>query len=127
MKSLKEMLMTKNLIKVSIAIILFAGLLGSSLKTKAYPAYLKQAQKFGGKDCMFCHLKPEGGEGWNKRGEWLIAEKDRRKADTIDVEWLSEYKEGEKKEGDKVESTEKTEKKEDDKEKKEEPKKKDKP
>ncbi len=122
--------MTKNLIKISIAIILFAGLLGSSLKTRAYPAYLKQAQKFGAKDCLFCHLKAEGGEGWNPRGDWLIAEKDRRMADAIDVEWLSEYKEGEMKEGDKVEKAEKTEKpekKEDDKEKKEEPKKKDKP
>lgn len=124
--------MTKNLIKTSIAILLLGGLLGSSLKTKAYPAYLRQAQKFGAKGCTFCHLKPEGGEGWNERGQWLIDEKDRRKADAIDVEWLAEYKEGEKKEGNKDESgssdkSDKSDKKEDDKEKKEESKKREKP
>jgi hypothetical protein len=86
--------MTKKLIKVSIAMILLGGLLGSSLNTKAYPAYLRQAQKYGAKDCMFCHNKAEGGEGWNVRGQWLIDEKERRKADAIDVEWLAEYKEG---------------------------------
>jgi hypothetical protein len=42
-----------------------------------------------------------GGEGWNKRGEWLIAEKDKRKADTIDVTWLEEYKEEAEGEGEK--------------------------
>jgi len=109
--------MTKNAIKLSIALILLTGMLGSSLRTNAYPPYLKAAAKFGAKDCLFCHKNPEGGEGWNERGTWLIAEKERRKADTVDVEWLAEYKVGEKKEADK------DEKKEDAKENKEEPKK----
>src|SRR5919109_3175290 len=87
----------KDLIKVSIAIVLFACLLGSSLRTKAYPAYLRQAAKFGAKNCTFCHLQATGGEGWNDRGNWLIKEKERRSADAIDVAWLAEYKEGEKK------------------------------
>jgi hypothetical protein len=87
----------KNLTKVSIAILLFAGLLGSSLNTRAYPAFLRQAAKFGAKNCTFCHTQPAGGEGWNDRGNWLIKEKERRSADAIDVAWLAEYKEGEKK------------------------------
>lgn len=104
--------MRKNLIKISIAIIITAGVLGSALTTKAYPPFLKKAAKFGAKDCLFCHKQPEGGEGWNDRGNWLIAEKDKRKADAIDVEWLADYKETEKKDGEKKEgeSKEKPEK-----------------
>lgn len=117
--------MTKKLIKLSIAMILLMGLFGASLKTRAYPAYLRAAAKFGAKDCLFCHKMPEGGEGWNERGQWLIAEKDRRKADAVEIEWLADYKpaekSAEKKEG---ESADKSEKKEGE---KEEPKKKDKP
>jgi hypothetical protein len=89
--------MTKNLIKLSIAIVITVGVIGSSLATNAYPPFLRKAQKFGAKDCLFCHKEPEGGEGWNERGQWLVAEKERRKADAVDVEWLVEYKEGDKK------------------------------
>jgi hypothetical protein len=87
--------MTRNLVKLSIVLILFFIVLGSSFRTRAYPAYLRQAVKFGAKNCLFCHSKPEGGEGWNARGQWLISEKERRKADEVDVQWLAEYKEGE--------------------------------
>lgn len=101
--------MTKNLIKLSIAIAFAALLLGSALTTKAYPPFLKKAAKFGAKDCLYCHKEPEGGEGWNDRGNWLIAEKEKRKADTIDVEWLADYKEGEAKDGEKKEGEKKEE------------------
>ncbi|MGH9751779.1 MAG: hypothetical protein ACREA2_03265 [Blastocatellia bacterium] len=90
--------MTKKLIKLSIAIVIIAGVVGSSFSTNAYPPFLRKAQKFGAKDCLYCHKEPEGGEGWNGRGQWLIAEKERRKAEAIDIEWLTDYKEGEKKE-----------------------------
>ena len=109
--------MTKKLIKLSIAIVVIAGVVGSSFSTKAYPAFLRKAVKFGAKNCLYCHKESAGGEGWNERGQWLIAEKERRKADDIDVEWLTDYKEGAKK------SAEDTENKEN----KEESKKKEKP
>jgi hypothetical protein len=109
--------MTKKLIKLSIAIVVIAGAVGSSFSTRAYPAFLRKAVKFGAKNCLYCHKQPSGGEGWNERGQWLIAEKERRKADDIDVEWLADYKEGAKK------SAEDTENKEN----KEESKKKEKP
>ncbi len=66
-----------------------------------YPAFLVKARKFGAKDCSFCHVDPMGGAPWNERGQWLIHEKQRRKADVIDVEWLAEYKsdKAEEKEG----------------------------
>ncbi len=88
----------KNLIKLSIAIIITAAVIGASVNTRAYPPFLKVAKKFGAKDCLFCHKEAEGGEGWNERGNWLIAEKEKRKADAVDIEWLTDYKEGEKKE-----------------------------
>ena len=109
--------MTKKLIKLSIAIVVIAGVVGSSFSTRAYPAFLRKAVKFGAKNCLYCHKESAGGEGWNERGQWLIAEKERRKADEIDVEWLADYKEGAKK------SAEDTENKEN----KEESKKKEKP
>ena len=100
--------MTKNLIKLSIAVVISIGVLGSSFTTKAYPPFLRKAQKFGAKDCLFCHKEPEGGEGWNKRGQWLIAEKERRKADAVDVEWLADYKEDtDKKDGEESKKKEK--------------------
>ncbi len=102
--------MTRNLIKLSIAVVLTAGVVGSSFSTQAYPPFLRKAQKFGAKDCLFCHKEPAGGEGWNERGEWLIAEKERRKADAIDVEWLTDYKEGEKKDAGNGEESKKKEK-----------------
>ena len=37
-----------------------------------------KAEKFGAKDCAFCHTLPSGGNKWNARGKWLIAEKKRR-------------------------------------------------
>ncbi len=83
----------KSLFKLSIAILILAGIIGSSRPAEAYPPFLRQAAKYGAKNCLFCHKEPQGGEGWNKRGEWLIAEKDKRKAEKIDVTWLDEYKE----------------------------------
>lgn len=89
-----------RLIKLALSALLVAGIAGSSFGTRAYPPFFRKAVKFGAKDCTFCHLQKEGGEGWNERGKWLMAEKERRKADTIDVEWLTEYKEAEKSDGD---------------------------
>lgn len=83
----------KQYLKLALAAVLFSGVIGTALNTQAYPPFVKKAAKFGAKDCTFCHTKAEGGEGWNARGNWLIAEKDKRKADAVDPEWLADYKE----------------------------------
>jgi hypothetical protein len=101
--------MAKNLIKLSIATMIIAGAVGSSFSTNAYPPFKKKAEKFGAKDCKFCHTEAAGGEGWNERGQWLIAEKERRKADAVDVEWLADYKEGASKGAEKTEEPKKEE------------------
>ena len=102
----------KNNLKFLMAIAVLVGFTFSSFRTEAYPPFVKKAAKFGAENCLFCHKEANGGEGWNERGNWLIAEKDKRKADSIDVEWLADYKpEGEKKEGDPKEGEKKPEEK----------------
>lgn len=55
----------------------------------ASPDLLADAVKYGATDCSFCHLTPQGGEAHNERGRWLVEERDRRGADSIDVAWLA--------------------------------------
>ncbi|HSB08598.1 MAG TPA: DUF3471 domain-containing protein [Blastocatellia bacterium] len=82
-------------IKVAISLIFIGGVVAALAgETFGYPPLLVKARKFGAKDCTFCHVDPEGGPPWNDRGKWLIAEKERRGADTVDVEWLADYKPG---------------------------------
>lgn len=82
-------------IKVLVALVFVVAIL-AALSTQAfgYPPFLVKAKKFGAKDCTFCHVDPEGGPPWNDRGKWLMSEKERRKAETVDVEWLADYKPG---------------------------------
>ncbi|MCI0490015.1 MAG: nuclear transport factor 2 family protein [Blastocatellia bacterium] len=87
-------------IKAVIALIFLATvtvvLAGEAL---AYPPFMIKAQKYGAKDCTFCHVDPLGGPPWTDRGKWLIEEKERRKADVVDVDWLADYKPGESETG----------------------------
>ena len=55
----------------------------------ANPEYLAPALQYGAADCAFCHITASGGEGHNERGQWLIAERDRRGVELIDVTWLA--------------------------------------
>ena len=61
----------------------------------ASPEHLPPALEFGARDCGFCHLTPQGGQGNNERGLWLLAERDRRGVAAIDVAWLA-AREGER-------------------------------
>ena len=82
-------------IKVLVAASFIASVIAAlSTQTFGYPPFLIKAKKFGAKDCTFCHIDPEGGPPWNDRGKWLIGEKERRRAETVDVEWLADYKPG---------------------------------
>lgn len=82
--------------KVVFAALAVAALIGSSSGINAYPPFLRQAKQLGiapaEADCTFCHLEKEGGEGWNDRGKFLIAEKEKRQAERIEIAWLKEYK-----------------------------------
>ena len=81
----------KIVVALAFAIAIIGALASESL---AFPPFVAKSRKFGAKDCTFCHIEPEGGPPWNDRGKWLIAEKERRAADAVDVEWLADYKPG---------------------------------
>lgn len=81
----------KITIALAFAIAIIAALASESL---AFPPFVAKSRKFGAKDCTFCHVEPEGGPPWNDRGKWLVAEKERRGAEVVDVEWLADYKPG---------------------------------
>ena len=82
-------------IKIGISLFFAAGIVAAlAAQTFGYPPLLVKAKKFGAKDCTFCHVDPDGGPPWNERGQWLVKEKERRGADTVDVEWLANYKPG---------------------------------
>ncbi|HKP85347.1 MAG TPA: DUF4440 domain-containing protein [Blastocatellia bacterium] len=84
-------------IKFAIALVFVAAVVASlAVESFGYPPFLAKSRKFGAKDCTFCHIAPEGGPPWNERGQWLISEKQRRGADAVDVEWLADYKPGNK-------------------------------
>jgi len=73
---------------VSFVACIFAALAAQSV---AYPQFVEVAKKYGAKDCRFCHVKPDGGEPFSARGRWLRKEKERRKADEVDPNWLAQY------------------------------------
>lgn len=79
-------------IKVCVAVVFVAAVvMGVASQSYAYPPFVGKARKFGAKDCTFCHVEPLGGPPWNERGQWLIKEKERRRSEVIDVEWLAVY------------------------------------
>ena len=53
-----------------------------------------KAAGFKVENCMYCHvdkLPKKEAATLNDRGKWLVAEKDKRKAKDVDVEWLKDY------------------------------------
>ncbi len=83
--------MNSKVMRVSIATVMSVGFLLSAMSTRAYPPFLKASATFGAKDCLFCHTKREDAKALNKRGKWLVSERDKRQATTVDVAWLTEY------------------------------------
>ena len=82
---------------VTIAVFALFYLVAATRPTQGYPPYVNTAKRLGfpAKDCTYCHRTLSGGSNnFNARGAWLIAEKKKRNADTIDLNWLKEYKPG---------------------------------
>lgn len=56
----------------------------------------KQAKAAGVQvaNCLHCHgekMPKKDASTYNERGKWLIAEKEKRKADKVDGAWLKDY------------------------------------
>jgi len=81
---------------LAIGALLFAGAepAGATMKMQ------KTAKKAGFeiKNCLYCHnekMPKKDNVTENHRGEWLVAQKEERKAEEIDVAWLEDYVEPE--------------------------------
>jgi hypothetical protein len=83
-----------TLIRALVAVCFIALLVvGTAHRARGFPPFLTQAQKLGfpARDCAYCHVSARGGDMHNERGKWLVTEKEKRKANVIDVAWLKEY------------------------------------
>jgi len=71
----------------------FTALLCSPVQAKL--AYNKKARAFdaGVTSCTSCHVneKPKKNEPMVERGKWLLEQKEKRQAKTIDLSWLKDY------------------------------------
>lgn len=66
---------------------------GTSVATMDMQKKAKEAG-FKAENCQYCHvdkLPKKDAHAPNDRGKWLIAEKDKRKAKEVDVNWLKDY------------------------------------
>ena len=82
------------------AVGLLASVTGKANATMPIQKAAKAAGFADAGKCTFCHgeaLPKKGASTLNDRGNWLVAEKDKRKASEIDAAWLKEYKEPQKK------------------------------
>jgi hypothetical protein len=84
---LRFRLATAVLVSSAIASPLFATVdLHKKAKDAGYPV----------ENCLYCHgekLPKKNASTYNDRGKWLIAEKEKRGAKTVDVSWLKDYQE----------------------------------
>jgi len=88
----------KNLRPVAIGAALGAAILLLAPRPAHATFEIQKAAKAAGfaevTSCVYCHvekLPKKGAVSHNDRGKWLLAEKAKRKAEKIDVNWLKEY------------------------------------
>ena len=80
-----------------IALLLFwAGWIAFTASSNATLPIQKKARELGfpADNCLYCHnekLPKKGAITHNRRGEWLIAEKEKRRAKEVDANWLKYY------------------------------------
>ena len=75
--------------------ILFAGTSTATLPMQ------KKAKELGypATNCLYCHvdkLPKKDAHKFNERGQWLVDQKEKRKAKEVDAAWLKEYVEKKK-------------------------------
>ena len=83
-------------IGVLVSLLIVCGWLGFSGTSTATMDIQKQAKAAGVdvKNCQHCHnsaLPKKENHDMNDVGKWLIAEKDKRGAKTVDGAWLKDY------------------------------------
>jgi len=89
-------------IGAGVGLVVTAMVLSGAATASASMAMQKKAKDagFAATNCQYCHedkLPKKEAHASNDRGKFLVAEKDKRKASEIDVNWLKDYKEPDKK------------------------------
>ncbi len=79
-----------------VSLLIVGGWLGLSATSSADMEIQKQAKAAGVdvKNCQYCHtaaLPKKESHDLNDAGKWLVAEKDKRGAKTVDGAWLKDY------------------------------------
>ena len=85
----------KTRLALAAALVGAAWLSGSGTATASVDMQ-KQAKAAGVQvaNCLHCHgekMPKKDATTYNERGKWLIAEKEKRKADKVDGAWLKDY------------------------------------
>jgi mono/diheme cytochrome c family protein len=93
--------MKKRLLGGMVGLIALGLLAGGRGTANAGLELQKKAKEAGfpAQNCLYCHgekLPKKGAVTQNERGQWLTAEKEKRKAKAIDVTWLKDYVEPKK-------------------------------
>ncbi len=79
-----------------VSLLIVGGWLGLSATSSADMEIQKQAKAAGVdvKNCQYCHtaaLPKKESHDLNDAGKWLVAEKDKRGAKTVDGAWIKDY------------------------------------
>ena len=79
-----------------VSLLVVCGWLGVSSTSSADMAIQKQAKAAGVdvKNCQYCHvatLPKKESHDLNDVGKWLVAEKDKKGAKTVDGAWVKDY------------------------------------
>jgi mono/diheme cytochrome c family protein len=80
-------------------IVLVAGGLTRTASATVDMQKKAKAAGFEAQNCLYCHgekLPKKGASTLSDRGNWLVAEKDKRKAKEVDAAWLKDYVEKKK-------------------------------
>jgi hypothetical protein len=82
-------------VKRVVALAIVAFFAGTGLASATLPVQ-KKAKELGypATSCLFCHnekLPKKEAVTHNARGQWLLAEKAKRKAKEVDASWLKDY------------------------------------
>lgn len=82
----------------TIGVLALGAWLGSAGNAWATMDMQKKAKAagFAATNCLYCHgekMPKKGAVTHNDRGNWLVAEKEKRQAKEVDVSWLKDYTE----------------------------------
>lgn len=82
-------------------LVAWSGWMLFATTTSATMPIQKKAKEHGfpAENCLYCHgekLPKKDAVTYNDRGKWLVAEKGKRKAAEVDVDWLKDYPGGKK-------------------------------